>query len=110
HKRYGAKFHIASKFSWNKPSLGLRFHVRLEDGSEREVLLETIRFLKQLKMYGFSKQEFNLSKSEYLNSIEKQDTTKIPYWIDNIRDHFIYGKILPTDKLALLKKAMMDLK
>src|SRR5690606_2408544 len=58
---------------------------------------------------GISDKEFVKSKSEHLKSIIEQDTTKIPYWMDNIREHFIYGEILPSAKKLLLKDIIKDL-
>lgn len=108
HQRYATAFHVLPEFLW-QPSLGLRLHIRIEDGSEREVILKSMRLLKQLRRDGFSEQEFIKGKTEYLESLVKQDTTKISFWMDNIREHFVYGEVLPSAKQLLLKDMVKDL-
>lgn len=90
-------------------SLGVKLHITMEDGSVEGTLSKTIQLLKELRTNGFSKPEFTRFKKEYLESLSKTDTVKKTYWTDNIVDHFVYGKILPTNRTALLRNMMEGL-
>lgn len=105
---YNTNFNAFPKF--RLPStLDLQLNITIEDGSEKEILLKTMQTLRQLQTDGFSTEEFIESKKKYLVSLSKTDTTTVSYWTDNIRDHFVYGKVLPQNKKALLKEMMTNL-
>ncbi|EKF55579.1 peptidase M16 [Galbibacter marinus] len=107
-QQYATSFYVLPAFI--KPfSLGIALQIRIEDGSEKEVISESIQLLKQLKSKGFSKREFMEGKKKQLRSLNKKDTTGIHYWRNNIRDHFIYRKALPSNKKAILTKLIREL-
>lgn len=107
---YNTNFNVFPKSIF--PSyLGLKLHLTFEKEkeSEKEALVKTIQVIKQLQTNGFSKEEFNESKKKYLETLSKSGATKTPYWTSSILDHFVYGKILPQNKEALLKETICNL-
>ncbi|MBC8770544.1 insulinase family protein [Arenibacter sp. BSSL-BM3] len=90
-------------------SLGIKLHITMEEGTVEGTLSKTIQLLKELRTNGFSEPEFTRFKKEYLESLSKTDTMKQMFWEDNIVDHFVYDKILPANRMALLKNMMDDL-
>lgn len=107
-KSYVSGYNVIPEFLLPS-SLGLALHVTIEEGSEKQILLKTVRILKQLQMYGFNKEEFVASKKMYLRSLSNRDVKRVSYWVDGIRDHFVYGEVLPSNKKMLLKGMMADL-
>ncbi|PXX29945.1 pitrilysin family protein [Arenibacter sp. ARW7G5Y1] len=90
-------------------SLGLFLRIRIEGGLGKEAILKSMRLLRQLKVYGFTAQEFEECKRKYLVALNKKDTTKVAYWMDDILDNFIYGKVLPPNKKSILRNLINDL-
>lgn len=105
---YATSFYVLPEFIIPS-SLGLALHIRVEDGSGKEVILQSMQLLRQIKANGFSKQEFLESKKEYLESLAKRDTAKVSYWADDILKHFVHGKVLPSHKKELLMEMMRKL-
>ncbi|MCM4162416.1 MULTISPECIES: pitrilysin family protein [unclassified Arenibacter] len=88
-------------------SLGVKLHITMEEGTVEGTLSKTIQLLREIRTNGFSEPEFTRFKKEYLESLSKTDTMKQMFWEDNIVDHFVYGKILPANRMALLRN-MLD--
>src|SRR5690606_9448743 len=105
---YNSTFHISLDFM-NPPSLGLEFHITVEEGAIKGPLLKTIGLLRQLKENGFTEQEFSKSKKKYLDFLSKIDTEKVSYWVDNLREYFVYGKALPHNKTTISKNLINNL-
>lgn len=105
---YNSTFHISPDFM-NPPSLGLEFHITVEEGAIKGPLLKTIGLLRQLKENGFTEQEFSKSKKKYLDFLSKIDTEKVSYWVDNLREYFVYGKALPHNKTTISKNLINNL-
>uniref|UniRef100_UPI0030093A30 insulinase family protein n=1 Tax=Galbibacter sp. PAP.153 TaxID=3104623 RepID=UPI0030093A30 len=61
------------------------------------------------KAYGFTNTEFNKTKTDLFESLKKSDTTAVSYWREEFRNHFVYGKGLPQNKIGLLKKILNNL-
>src|SRR5690606_24836634 len=60
--------------------------------------------LQQLWENGFTQQEWNKQKQVMLNQICSKDTSNIMYWEEQLKNHFVYGEILPIHKKAITKQ------
>ncbi len=107
-KSYNISYNIMPKFL-HPSSLGLKLHITINKGAEKKAILKAIEELKELQMNGFTQSEFKTIKEKYLESLSKTDTTDIFYWTDNIKDHFVYGKLLPPNRIRFLKNFIIDL-
>lgn len=107
-QQYATTFYVLPEFILPS-SLGLALHLRIENGSKKQVVKELIKCLKQLKLNGFLNQEFNKGKKEYLNSLVKNVDKGTSYWKDRILDHFIYEKSLSPNINNILTKMINEL-
>ncbi|WP_417359638.1 insulinase family protein [Galbibacter sp.] len=72
-------------------------------GTERENLQRVASTLQQLWENGFTQQEWDEQKHWMLNGITSKDTSSTVYWEDQLKNHFVYGEILPAHKKAITK-------
>ncbi|XCF04808.1 insulinase family protein [Tamlana crocina] len=105
---YNTSFNILPKFMYPS-SLGVQLNIKIDGGSEKEVIFGALRTIRQLETDGFTESEFKTAKENYLLALLKIDTSKVPYWKDNIIDHFVFGEVLPPNKNGLLKEIISDL-
>ncbi|MBJ7880506.1 M16 family metallopeptidase [Gelidibacter salicanalis] len=105
---YNTNFNVISRFI-HPPELGLQLNFTIEGGSEKMVLMKTMQTLRQLRTTGFTKEEFKEGKKKLIGYLSKTDTTKIPYWADNILSHFVYDIILPPHRMTLLEEIVTNL-
>ena len=104
---YNNHFDIYSEFS-DYPSAH-KINIRAYGNGEKKAVMETFNTLKQVKKYGFSVAEFNRSRMDLLQFVEKSDTATVSYWREEFRNHFVYGKALPKNKIALLKGTLNNI-
>lgn len=102
HDAYNTNFNANSKFI-HPPELGLQLNFTIEGGSEKMILTKTMQTLRQLRRYGFTKDEFKQGKKNLVDYLSKTDTTKVSYWADNILAHFVDDITLPQNKKMILK-------
>ena len=105
---YATGFSVIPEFLW-RPSLGMGLKIAIEHGSEKEVVLKIIKLFRQLHEYGFSQQEFKKTKEEYLKYINELDTTNVYYWVHDIRKHFLYDRVIPSNKKTFLMDMVNNL-
>lgn len=105
---YNSNFNVNSKFI-HPPELGLQINFTIEGGSEKEILTKTMQTLRQLRTYGFTKEEFEKGKKKLLDYLSKTDTNKVSYWADNILAHFVDDITLPQNRKLLLKEIVDNL-
>ncbi len=99
---YNSNYMTSSQFI-HPPELGLQLNFTIEGGSEKMILTKTMQTLRQLRRYGFTKDEFKKGKKNLVDYLSKTDTTKVSYWADNILAHFVDDIILPQNKKMILK-------
>ena len=84
----------------NRPYLRLP-EIESKPRTERKNLQRVTCILQQLKKNGFTQKEWDMQKSWILKSFSSKDTTRIGYWEDQLKKHFVYGEILPVNKKAI---------
>src|SRR5690606_22699370 len=75
----------------------------------REALQKTIRILHQVRELGFTREEWENAKEEQLTIMKSVDTTMSNYWMQEIKDHFVYETALPTGKKIGLQQWLTKL-
>lgn len=105
---YNTNYMVSSQFI-HPPELGLQLNFTIEGNSEKEILTSAMQTLRQLCTMGFTKEEFEKGKEKLISYLSKTDTTKVSYWADNIRSHFIDNITLPQNKIMLSKQIVDNL-
>lgn len=80
----------------------MKIQFTIEGGSERDVIINTIKVVHQVYNDGFLEEEFQESIKRRLEELSKTDTSSAQYWSENIRNHFVFEKSLPPNKESLI--------
>ncbi|WP_286760827.1 M16 family metallopeptidase [Salegentibacter sp. UBA1130] len=91
------------------PPAALKLEIVPMEGLKKDYIDTALKTLKGIKQYGFSTEDFNLGKAEYLNSIRQSDTLSLSYWKSQIINHFVYGEALPENKEQLQERILQNL-
>ncbi|PKD19479.1 hypothetical protein APR41_16085 [Salegentibacter salinarum] len=98
-QEYNTFTSIRAKFL--DPPAALRLEIIPKEGLKQKHLSTALTTLREIKEFGFSANEFNQGKAEYLNSIRETDTLSQFQWKNKIIQHFLYGEALPGNKEQL---------
>lgn len=87
----------------------LKLQMIIEDGLDKDIVIQTMQGIRQIFINGFSNEEFEKQKKHHIKELSKIDTMNLAYWTSNIRDYFIFQKALPKNKEKLLMEAVKGL-
>ncbi|MGS2737751.1 M16 family metallopeptidase [Sinomicrobium sp. M5D2P17] len=73
-------------------------------GTERENIQRVASILQQLRKDGFTPQEWDKQKQVMLNRITAKETSSSEYWEEQLKNHFVYGELLPAQKNVVTKQ------
>ncbi|GBF22116.1 peptidase M16 inactive domain protein [Arenibacter sp. NBRC 103722] len=88
------------------PAIEMKWETR--EGTVRESIEFIAKVLRHIKVRGIDRTEWENMKGTALKKLEN-DTGAIPYWLDQIRDHFVLERPLPKDKNLILHNWLGDL-
>ncbi|UAB85084.1 insulinase family protein [Zunongwangia sp. SCSIO 43204] len=106
-REYNTFTSIRTKFL--NPPTALKLEIIGSDGFKKDYINTAFQTLKKIKKYGFTIDEFNSGKAEYLNSIRQTDTLSLFYWKNQIIQHFVEGEALPANKEQLQENILHNL-
>lgn len=92
-----------------KTSNNFKLIIKTDTLKEKEALRDGIERLKQLKIYGIEKSEFQESKKELLSEYPLISDSNYGYWQQQIRNHFIRGESLPEHKNSKIRSFIKNL-
>lgn len=84
------------------PIYTVRITANSRDG--KEAFEKFIRILYQIKEQGFTQNEWENAKMEQLTDLKSMDVTRSKYWVDQIRDYYVYETALPKGKVKKLEQ------
>lgn len=113
-KRYRRQLHSYNSFysvrtEFLKPPYVMKVDIVANAGLNKEIIIETQRTLNQVKLYGFTSEEFQEGKTELLKTLNQKDTLKPSYWKEEIIRHFVEGEELPPNKIKVLSSIVSEL-
>lgn len=92
-----------------KTSNNFKLIIKTDTLKEKEALRDGIERLKQLKIYGINKSEFQEVKKALLNEYPLISDSNYGYWQQQIRDHFVRGESLPEHKNSKIRSFIKNL-
>ncbi len=92
-----------------KTSNNFKVIIKTDTLKEKKALQDGIEHLKQLKIYGIKKSEFQESKKALLNEYPLISDSNYGYWQQQIRDHFVMGEPLPEYKNSKIRSFIKNL-
>ncbi len=80
-----------------------------ENGKEREAIARTMEIVGQFQKYGATGLEWEGEKARQLKKLSVEPAHLADYWIKEIRDHYILGEPLPSNKLSSVEQWLRKL-
>ncbi len=106
---YGDYKKIIASYSYvNHPS-ALRLFLTSTNNNEKEVLLQAIGAVQDLKVNGISAKEWESLKAEELKATYSGNLGSPSYWIDGLINKFAYNQAFPENGDVKLDKWFRDL-
>lgn len=107
-KLYKSPFSVSAHMpSLHHPALEVR--IRTRSNNRKEAIVQTVKTLQQLKLFGLTRDEWVKIKNEQLLKLQKEDTTQSSYWIKQIQEHYSFGEALPAKKNIILQEWLSKL-
>ncbi len=80
-----------------------------ENGKEMEAIARTMEIVGQFQKYGATGLEWEGEKARQLKKLSVEPAHLADYWIKEIRDHYILGEPLPSNKLSSVEQWLRKL-
>ncbi len=77
----------------------IRLKINAKENSEMEALETAISVLSQLIKGGIFESEFEKAKSDNFSDLQDARMTNSSFWMEGIKEYFIYGISFPKDKI-----------
>jgi len=99
-EKYLVSYDLLARYSYKSHPSAFSLKVDAKGGQEFIALRQGFNTIRELSRYGFSSEEWETIKNEFLENFREKDLNHAKFWMDQILNHEIYGEPLSSGELT----------